>query len=95
VSWGTKRDNKVSTDLGVVKTTGWEANEMEVAVPTEDRDINAAYEDAIVVLSSEPPKVDAPPDAATQLEEDYQQFRTKCVHSSPRVVSCVCADCWG
>jgi hypothetical protein len=64
-----------------------------LAVPTEDRDINAAYEDAIVVLSSKPPKVDAPPDATTQQEDYYRQFRTKCVHSSPGRVSC--ADCWG
>jgi chitin synthase len=55
-----------------------------LAVLTEDRDINAAYEDAIVVLSSKLPKVDAPPDVATQQEDYYRQFRTKCVHSSPR-----------
>ena len=74
----------MSTDLGVVKTSGGKGNEVEVAVPTEDRDINAAYEDAIVVLSSKPPKVDSPPDAATQQEDYYRQFRTKCVDSSPR-----------
>ena len=79
MSWGTKGDNKVSTDLGVVKTTAGKTNEVEVSVPTEDRDINAAYEDAIHVLSTKPPKVESKPDPATQQEDYYRQFRTKCV----------------
>jgi len=76
VSWGTKGDNKVSTDLGEVKTTGGKGNEVEVAVPTEERDINAAYGDAIHVLSTKPPKEEKKPDAATQQEDYYRQFRT-------------------
>ncbi|KAF4580727.1 Chitin synthase, class 1 [Pleurotus pulmonarius] len=75
VSWGTKGDNKVSTDLGVV-TTGKNKNEVEVTVPTAETDINAAYEDAIQLLSSKPPKVDSKPDAATQQEDYYRTFRT-------------------
>lgn len=78
VSWGTKGDNKVSTDLGVV-TTGKNKNEVEVNVPTAETDINAAYEDAIQLLSSKPPKVDSKPDAATQQEDYYRTFRTKYV----------------
>lgn len=49
ISWGTKGDNKVSTDLGVVevKKDGKDGKTMvEVNVPTEEKDINAAYEDA-------------------------------------------------
>ncbi|EIN12208.1 glycosyltransferase family 2 protein [Punctularia strigosozonata HHB-11173 SS5] len=75
VSWGTKGDNKVSTDLGVVKT-GKNANEVEVEVPTEEKDINAAYEDAIHVLQSKPPKAESKPDPQTQQEDYYRQFRT-------------------
>jgi len=76
VSWGTKGDNKVvNTDLGVVKTSG-NKNEVEVNVPTAEHDINAAYEDAIHVLQSKPPKVDSTPDAATVQEDYYRQFRT-------------------
>jgi hypothetical protein len=75
VSWGTKGDNKVSTDLGVV-TTGKNKNEVEVAVPTTENDIDAAYEDAIHVLSTKPPKVDPKPDPATQQEDYYRSFRT-------------------
>jgi chitin synthase len=75
VSWGTKGDNKVSTDLGVVQT-GKNKNEVEVAVPTAETDINAAYEDAIHVLSTKPEKVDPKPDPATQQEDYYRSFRT-------------------
>ncbi|THH31616.1 hypothetical protein EUX98_g2593 [Antrodiella citrinella] len=76
VSWGTKGDNKVSTDLGVV-TTGKNKNEVEVSVPTAETDINAAYEDAIHVLSTKPPKADSKPDPQTQQEDYYRGFRTK------------------
>ena len=75
VSWGTKGDNKVSTDLGVV-TTGKNKNEVEVMVPTTENDIDAAYEDAIHVLSTKPPKADSKPDPATQQEDYYRSFRT-------------------
>jgi len=75
VSWGTKGDNKVSTDLGVV-TTGKNKNEVEVAVPTTEHDIDTAYEDAIHVLTTKPPKIEAKPDAATQQEDYYRSFRT-------------------
>jgi len=76
VSWGTKGDNKVSTDLGVVKT-GKNKNEVEVAVPTEQKDIDAAYEDALHVLSTKPPKEEPKRDPSTEKEDYYRQFRTK------------------
>jgi len=82
VSWGTKGDNKVSTDLGVVKTNKGE-NAVEVAVPTAETDINAAYEDAIHVLSTKPPKEEKKVDAATAQEDYYRNFRTKCAVSPP------------
>ncbi|KAF8133385.1 glycosyltransferase family 2 protein [Boletus edulis] len=61
VSWGTKGDN---------------TNEVEVAVPTTETDINAAYEDAIHVLSTKPPKADTKVDPATHQEDYYKTFRT-------------------
>jgi chitin synthase len=76
VSWGTKGDNKVSTDLGVVKT-GKNKNEVEVAVPTAETDINAAYDDALHVLTTKPPPVVSKPDPATEQEDYYRTFRTK------------------
>ncbi|KAF9448778.1 glycosyltransferase family 2 protein [Macrolepiota fuliginosa MF-IS2] len=75
VSWGTKGDNKVSTDLGVVKTAG-DKKEVEVTVPTNEKDISALYEDAIHVLNTKPPKVESKPDAGTQQEDYYRAFRT-------------------
>ncbi|KAI0783497.1 glycosyltransferase family 2 protein [Abortiporus biennis] len=75
VSWGTKGDNKVSTDLGVV-SAGKNKNEVEVTVPTAETDINAAYEDAIHVLSTKPPKSDPKPDPQTEQEDYYRSFRT-------------------
>ncbi|KAJ6589955.1 glycosyltransferase family 2 protein [Mycena vulgaris] len=77
VSWGTKGDNKVSTDLGTVTTgKGDKKNEVEAVVPTSENDINAAYEDAIHVLNTKAPKADSKPDAATQQEDYYRTFRT-------------------
>jgi hypothetical protein len=78
VSWGTKGDNKVSTDLGVVKANKGE-NAVEVAVPTAETDINSMYEDAIHVLSTKPPKEEKSVDQATAQEDYYRNFRTKCV----------------
>jgi chitin synthase len=76
VSWGTKGDNKASTDLGVVKTSG-DKKEVEVNVPTNEKDINALYDDAMHVLNTKPPKVDSKPDAGTMQEDYYRNFRTK------------------
>lgn len=76
VSWGTKGDNKVSTDLGVVKTSG-NKNEVEVEVPTHEKDINAAYQDAVQLLATKPPPDNKQPDAATKQEDYYRTFRTK------------------
>ena len=76
VSWGTKGDNKVSTDLGVVKT-GKNTNEVEVTVPTAETDINAAYDDALHVLTTKPPPAVSKPDPATEQEDYYRTFRTK------------------
>ncbi|KAF5374183.1 hypothetical protein D9615_008867 [Tricholomella constricta] len=76
VSWGTKGDNKVQTDLGKVEVKEGNQNEVEVAVPTTKNDINALYEDAIHVLNTKPPKVDSKPDAATMQEDYYRGFRT-------------------
>ena len=79
VSWGTKGDNKISTDLGVVKTSGKDANQVEVAVPTAETDINAAYEDAIHVLGTKAPPAEQKVDEKTAEEDYYRSFRTKCV----------------
>ncbi|KAH9073609.1 hypothetical protein EDB83DRAFT_2516503 [Lactarius deliciosus] len=68
-------NNKVSTDLGVVKASKGE-NAVEVAVRTAETDNNAAYEDAIHVLSTKPPKEEKKEDAATKQEDYYRNFKT-------------------
>ena len=74
-----RRGNMVSTDLGVVKTNKGE-NSVKVAVPTAETDIDTAYEDAIHVLSTKPPKE---VDAATTQEDYYLNFRTTRATSLP------------
>jgi chitin synthase len=76
VSWGTKGDNKVSTDLGAATVQGKNKNEVEVVIPTEQKDINAAYEDALAVIAEKPPKVEQKRDASTKQEDYYRNFRT-------------------
>ncbi|KDN43748.1 hypothetical protein RSAG8_05938, partial [Rhizoctonia solani AG-8 WAC10335] len=75
VSWGTKGDNTVSKDLGVVAKAKDGAT-VEASVPTDQRDINAAYEDAMAVLNSKPPVENTKRDAATKQEDYYRSFRT-------------------
>jgi chitin synthase len=65
-----------------VVTTGKNKNEVEVAIPTAEKDIDAAYEDAIHVLSTKAPKVESKPDSSTQ-QEDY--YRNKCPTSLDNV----------
>lgn len=76
MSWGTKGDNKVSTDLGDAKVGGKNKNEVEVVIPTEQKDINAAFDDALHVLAEKPPKVEQKRDASTKQEDYYRNFRT-------------------
>ncbi|KAI9322292.1 chitin synthase 1 [Dichotomocladium elegans] len=83
VSWGTKGDNKVNTDLGVVKHKKDESGEhtAEVEMPTEQKDMNEAYEAAILELQR---KVEAPEehrDPATKREDYYKTFRTNVILS--------------
>ena len=63
LSWGTKGDTKVETDLGVVQGKD---NAVDVALPQDEKDINAAYEDAWHVLRTKPPKTKPPVDIEQQ-----------------------------
>ncbi len=54
VSWGTKGDNTVAKPLGTV-TTG-KTSSVEAEVPTDQKDIDTLYEDAIHVLNTKPAK---------------------------------------
>jgi len=76
ISWGTKGDNKVSTDLGVVKTDT-KTNNVEVDAPTDERDIDAAYDAALTVLTTKPPVEPPKHDAEQEKKDYYSSFRTQ------------------
>ena len=91
VSWGTKGDNTVAKPLGTVATGKTGSGTVEADLPTDEKDINALYEDAIHVLNTKPPKSESKPDAGTQQEDYYRSFRTKCVlfpMAIERLVNC-------
>ncbi|KAL9548850.1 Chitin synthase, class 1 [Mucor bainieri] len=84
VSWGTKGDNTVATDLGVVKSkkdaeTG--EHTVEVELPTEQKDLNEIYEEACLDLSKEYIPEKQHRDAKTKQEDYYRAFRTRLVIS--------------
>lgn len=84
VSWGTKGDNTVATDLGVVKhkkdsETG--EHTVEVELPTEQKDLNEIYEEACLDLSKEFVPEKQHRDAKTKQEDYYRAFRTRLVIS--------------
>lgn len=75
-SWGTKGSDKVSEDLGVVKSDGSNKNEVTVEVPVEQHDINAMYAAELKVLATKAPK-EVKTIADDQKQEDYyKNFRT-------------------
>lgn len=83
VSWGTKGDNGVSTDLGVVKgkKTKDGEHEVEVSLPTEQKDLNEQYDEACLDLKATVVPEKSKRDAKTKQEDYYRSFRTKLVTS--------------
>ncbi|KAJ2959394.1 hypothetical protein NQZ79_g5167 [Umbelopsis isabellina] len=81
VSWGTKGDNSVATDLGVVKSKKNDKGEhtVEVSVPTEQKDLNALYEEACLDLTKKVVEAPQHRDAKTKQEDYYKAFRTRLV----------------
>jgi chitin synthase len=84
VSWGTKGDNTVATDLGIVKhNKDSETGEhlVEVELPTEQKDLNEIYEEACMDLRKEVVPEMQHRDAKTKQEDYYRAFRTRLVLS--------------
>jgi chitin synthase len=81
VSWGTKGDNGVSTDLGVVKASKGKdgESEVEVAAPVEQKDLNEQYDEACMDLKTAVVPEVSHRDAKTKQEDYYKSFRTKLV----------------
>jgi len=67
--------NSWVTNLGAVKASTRE-DTVGVPVLTAEADINAAYEEAIHVLSTKPPKEEKEVDATTAQEDYYCDFGT-------------------
>ncbi len=76
-SWGTKGSDKVSMDLGSAATgKGGKRDEVILAVPTEEKDINSLYADELRTLAEPAPK-EIKTISPTQKQEDYYKtFRT-------------------
>jgi chitin synthase len=69
VTWGTKGDNVLQTDLGTAKVTG-SGNTVEVEMPAEQLDIDSGYDVALRNLRDRL-EVASPPQSETQMQEDY------------------------
>lgn len=76
VSWGTKGSDKIETDLGVV---GGKNGQVEINLPTEAKDIDEAYHDAVHVLATKPPKEQKKVDPDQAQQDYYAAIRTNVV----------------
>lgn len=75
VSWGTKGSDTVSMDLGAAASgKGAKKDEVILAVPTEEKDINALYADELKLLAEPIPFI-KPTRSLTQKQEDYYKVR--------------------
>lgn len=96
ISWGTKGDTSVATDLGVAKQT---ADGVEVSVPTDSHDINNAYDEAVSQLSIKTVEVKQSRDAKTKQEDYYREIRTRVllawIMSNAFLVALVTSDIFG
>lgn len=77
ISWGTKGDDKVKLDLGVVKAD--EKGKAEVELPTSSSAVDQYYVDEINLLSSPPLKVKEEPSAQDRHTDYYAFFRSSVV----------------
>ncbi|OCT51239.1 Chitin synthase 1 [Cladophialophora carrionii] len=70
VTWGTKGDNVLHTDLGAAKAIGPGGNTVEVEMPSEQLDIDSGYDVALRNLRD---RIEVPKPAISenQLQEDY------------------------
>ena len=68
VTWGTKGDNVLKTDLGVAKIS--KDGTVEVEMPSEQLDIDSGYDEALRNLRDRV-EVPKPPLPESQLQEDY------------------------
>lgn len=75
IQGGTKGSTTVSLDLGVVKSSGEGKDKVDVDIPVDEKDIDAAYEDAKHILAQKPPKEVKTVDASQKMEDSYKNIR--------------------
>lgn len=68
VTWGTKGDNVIHTDLGAARTTG--SSTVELEMPSEQLDIDSGYDEALRNLRDRL-EVEEPSLSEMQMQEDY------------------------
>lgn len=70
VTWGTKGDNVILTDLGAANQSGKSGNVVELEMPSEQLDIDSGYDTALRNLRD---RLEVPslPISPTQAQEDY------------------------
>lgn len=80
VSWGTKGDNSVAKDLGVVKVSEKDkgVKTVEIELPADQHDINCQYDEALFALDEKQVRNE---DSGGSLTKDdyYRSFRTHLV----------------
>lgn len=77
VSWGTKGSDTVN-DLGNAPSTV-QADAVDIEMPSEPQDMDAAYDDACHVLATRPPKVSEERDPDVYQKDYYAMVRTNVV----------------
>lgn len=75
-SWGTKGSDNVSDDLGVVKSSGDNKDEVTVDLPIEQKDINAVYAAELQILGTKAPKEVRVISDDQKQEDYYKNVRT-------------------
>lgn len=63
--------------MGVVKTSG--DDKVDIDIPADEKDIDAAYEDAKHVLATKPPPEVKKVDPQAKMEDSYKNIRTNVV----------------
>ncbi|KAI8087289.1 chitin synthase 1 [Thamnidium elegans] len=80
VSWGTKGDNSVAKDLGIVKVSEKEkgVKTVEIELPADQYDINCQYDEALFALDEKQHRGDDEGGSLTK-DDYYRSFRTHLV----------------
>jgi chitin synthase len=76
VTWGTKGDNVMKTDLGGAVGKGGKGGTVELEMPSEQLDIDSGYDEALRNLRDRVEVPEAPPSEAQMQEDYYKSVRT-------------------